>query len=116
LEVVLVHNQPEPPPKNGRDLRRLIAADSLVEDASNARQLAVVMLDACRDNPLTRSFARRTRSATGSGLADITAADGAYIAFATAPGNVAEDGRGANSPFTTAILRNIARPGSRSTA
>jgi uncharacterized caspase-like protein len=79
-------------------------------------RVSIVMLDACRDNPLTRSFARRTRSATGSGLADITAADGAYIAFATAPGNVAEDGRGANSPFTTAILRNIARPGSRSTA
>ncbi len=74
-------------------------------------RVSIVMLDACRDNPLTRSFARRTRSATGSGLADITAADGAYIAFATAPGNVAEDGRGANSPFTTAILRNLARPG-----
>jgi hypothetical protein len=74
-------------------------------------RVSIVMLDACRDNPLTRSFARRTRSATGSGLADITAADGAYIVFATAPGNVAEDGRGANSPFTTAVLRNIARPG-----
>lgn len=85
--------------------------DEVLGGAGSEGRVNVVMLDACRDNPLTRSFARRTRSATGSGLADITAAEGAYIAFATAPGNVAEDGAGANSPFTTAILRNIARPG-----
>jgi hypothetical protein len=39
-----------------RDLRRLIAADDLVDDASTARKLAVVMLDACRDNPLSRGL------------------------------------------------------------
>jgi hypothetical protein len=93
---------------------KTVAASWLLDEVLGSGEegrVSIVMLDACRDNPLTRSFAKRTRSATGSSLADITAADGAYIAFATAPGNVAEDGAGANSPFTTAVLRNIARPG-----
>ena len=78
----------------------------------NAKTL-LVFLDACRDNPLTRRFVRITRSAsTGNGLArPASSPEGEFIAFSTQPGNVALDGDGRNSPFTTALLNNIEKPG-----
>lgn len=74
----------------------------------------LVFLDACRDNPLARSFARTlpaTRSnSVASGLSSVDAGRGTMIAFATAPNKVALDGRGRNSPFTSALLRHIQTP------
>jgi peptidoglycan hydrolase-like protein with peptidoglycan-binding domain len=99
--------------KDEYDLRRLIAADDLVEDASRAKEIAIVMLDACRDNPLSRSLARGlTRSSVGRGLArpsNIPAQT--LIAYATAEGAVAADGTGRNSPFTAALLQHLPEPG-----
>ena len=77
------------------------------------KRVNLVFLDACRDNPLARSFARSlgTRSASvGSGLAPVQSAIGTLIAYATQPDNVALDGEGRNSPFTTALLKYIATP------
>lgn len=73
----------------------------------------LLFLDACRDNPLTRSFKASTRSSgAGRGLAkEELASSGILIAFATNPENVALDGTGRNSPFTRAMLDNIRRPG-----
>ncbi len=73
----------------------------------------IIFLDACRDNPLTRRLVRRSRSTGDSkGLARFdTSGEGTFIAFATQPDNVALDGEGRNSPFTTALLDNIERPG-----
>ena len=75
----------------------------------------LVFLDACRDNPLAKSLARsmgRTRSsAVGRGLKRIETEGGKLIAYATQPGNVAEDGDGRNSPFTAALLAHLASPG-----
>ena len=76
----------------------------------------LVFLDACRDNPLARSLARsmgRTRSAAvGRGLARVETGNvESFIAFATDPGEVASDGDGRNSPFTTALLKHIETPG-----
>ena len=75
----------------------------------------LVFLDACRDNPLTRSFARAlpaTRAVSvGSGLTAVDAGRGTLIAFATAPNKVAFDGKGRNSPFTAALLKHIRTPG-----
>ena len=45
------------------------------------------------------------------GLASVNAATGTLIVFATDPGNVAEDGLGIHSPFTTALLEHIEKPG-----
>ena len=79
------------------------------------KRVNLVFLDACRDNPLARSFARTlgdTRSASvGRGLASIQSAVGTMIAYATQPDNTALDGAGRNSPFTTALLKHIATPG-----
>ena len=73
----------------------------------------VVLLDACRDNPLARSLNATTRSTVaGRGLArELSSGQGTIIAFATQPDNVALDGRGRNSPFTSALLANLERPG-----
>jgi uncharacterized caspase-like protein len=78
------------------------------------KRVNLVFLDACRDNPLTRSLARSlgTRSGSvGTGLASIQSAIGTMIAYATQPDNVALDGDGRNSPFTAALLKHIAAPG-----
>ncbi len=74
----------------------------------------IIILDACRDNPLARSLARGmgTRStAIGNGLAQAQGGRGTLIVYATQPGNVALDGQGRNSPFTAALLEHIETPG-----
>ncbi len=65
----------------------------------------MVILDACRDNPFSTS-----RSAS-RGLAVLPAPRGSLIAYATSPGDVAEDGAGENGTFTAAILEHILTPG-----
>lgn len=75
---------------------------------------SIVFLDACRDNPLARNLARSmgTRSvAIGRGLAPATTGVGTFIAFATQPGNVARDGGGRNSPFTSALTKHMRESG-----
>ncbi len=79
-------------------------------EGSSAR---IVMLDACRDNPLASQMqmAGATRS-VGRGLARVEAADvGTLIAFATSPGSTAADGKGRHSPFTAALLKHLGEPG-----
>lgn len=78
-----------------------------------AKRLRLVILDACRDNPFLTSMRRTiaTRS-VGRGLAEIepTTSD-TLIAFAAKAGSVAIDGEGDHSPFTAALIRNLATPG-----
>ena len=66
----------------------------------------IVILDACRNNP----FSRRFRS-SATGLAEMIAPIGTLIAFATAPGSVAQDGAGENGVYTKHLLESIAVPG-----
>jgi len=75
-----------------------------METAKN--RINVVILDACRHNP----FARSSRSNSG-GLSQVDAPIGSLVAFATAPGSVASDGRGTNGLYTQHLLANIERPG-----
>src|SRR5262249_48882465 len=62
-------------------------------------------LDACRDNPFSRSFRSKQ-----SGLAQMDAPSGMLVAFATAPGAVAYDGEGVNGVYTKHLLRNLTIP------
>lgn len=74
----------------------------------------MVFLDACRNNPLAVNLARSmgTRSAAvGRGLASIGSGVGTLVSFSTQPGNVALDGTGFNSPYTTALLKHLGTPG-----
>ena len=77
---------------------------NFMDDAQNG--LNIVILDACRNNPFSRSF----RSAS-EGLAQVDAPTGTLIAYATAPGRVASDGTGQNGLYTSELLRQMQVPG-----
>lgn len=80
----------------------------VLDELANANNsLNIVILDACRDNPFPRSFRSTTR-----GLAIVSnAPGGTFISYATGPGQVAQDGTGRNSPFTSSLLEFIKIPG-----
>jgi hypothetical protein len=85
----------------------------VLEQMESADRVDLVFLDACRDNPFSKSLARSlgTRSAAvGQGLAMVQSAVGTMIIYSTQPDNVAQDGAGRNSPFTSALLKHIATP------
>jgi uncharacterized caspase-like protein len=74
-----------------------------MEDAGN--DVNIVILDACRTNPFIRTF-----RSPSLGLAQMDAPKGSLIAYATAPGSVANDGKGRNGIFTKYLLGNIQIP------
>jgi uncharacterized caspase-like protein len=94
----------------------LAKVDDVIADLSRAKNVRIIILDACRDNPLAERLRMNlpvSRSAGMSrGLARIERSQGLITAFATQPGQVAADGGGTrNSPFTAALLKHIATPG-----
>ena len=93
------------------DLRRLVRVDDVIADMQPAKNLRILVLDSCRDNPLAEQLKRSigtARSASiGRGLAKIDSPEGMIIAYATQPGRTADDGDGRNSPYTTAFLKNV---------
>jgi len=66
----------------------------------------LVFLDSCRDNPLMQVASR----GVSRGLAPINVSEGTLISYATKDGQVAQDGDGKNSPFTTALLEHLGDP------
>lgn len=86
----------------------LVDVGFVLDEMGNAgNRLNIVILDACRNNPLSTSGVR----SVGDGLATMTAPAGTAIAFATQPGNVARDGIGSHSPYTEALVKAIRTPG-----
>lgn len=90
-----------------------LSLDRLMRALEPARRLRLIILDACRDNPFVRSMQRNVASrAVATGLAKVEPANSdTLIAFAAKAGSTADDGRGSNSPFTTALLKNLSVPG-----
>ncbi|MBF0541356.1 MAG: caspase family protein [Nitrospirae bacterium] len=88
------------------DVEALNVDSVLAKMASANNRLNIVILDACRNNPFARSF----RSAA-SGLAQMKAPKGTFIAYATAPGSVASDGDGQNGLYTQELMRNMKKSG-----
>ena len=87
-----------------------IRLDAIHRTMERATRTNLVFLDACRDNPLARNLARSlgTRSTTvGRGLAVIESGEGTLISFSTQPGNVAQDGKGRNSPYAAALTKQL---------
>ena len=86
-----------------------VSADWVIEQMRYARnRLNIVILDACRNNPFTRSM-----RSVDHGLATMDAPAGILIAYSTAPGAVAADGTGRNSPYTEALtqaMRDLHEP------
>jgi len=97
------------------DLRReAVELDEVLGEARQAKRLRIVILDACRDNPFMGQMARSlgTRSAlVGRGFARVEEVEAdTLVGFATKADAVAEDGSGAHSPYTTALLQHLAAP------
>lgn len=94
----------------------LKAEDDIQYNCVNANQVLdkmelckakIIILDACRNNPFERSW---HRGSSTRGLSMMTAPEGCFIAYATNPGNVAQDGKGRNSPYTDAMLKTLDKP------
>lgn len=86
--------------------RQTIDVDQVIQAFKSAgNRMNVVILDACRDNPLAGAGKRR-------GLAQVDAPAGTLLAYATAPGNVADDGNSSagNGLYTRFLLQEITRP------
>ncbi len=78
-----------------------------------AKQLRLVILDACRDNPFNKTMKRTigTRSVS-RGLAKVEpGSPNTLIAFAAKAGSTASDGDSNNSPFTAALVKHLPKPG-----
>jgi len=82
----------------------------------------IVVLDACRNNPFSQYDLNKGRSANpggnkikmpelDTGLSKLDAPPNTLIAFATAPGHIARDGKGRNSPYTAKLIRSMMRSG-----
>lgn len=96
------------------DLKRFVRVDDIINDLQQAKNLRILVLDSCRDNPLAETLKRSagaTRAASiGRGLSKVEAPRGTIVSFSTQSGQVAADGVGRNSPYTTAFLKHIEEP------
>jgi uncharacterized caspase-like protein len=90
-----------------------VSLDRILKSLEPAKRLRLVILDACRDNPFSKTMKRTVASRSiGRGLAKVEpTVSGTLIAFAARAGAVASDGEGSNSPFTSALVKHIAQPG-----
>ncbi|TPQ33386.1 caspase (peptidase), partial [Bradyrhizobium guangdongense] len=90
-----------------------IPLDRILTVIEPAKELRLVILDACRDNPFSRSMKRTTGTrAIGRGLAKVEPeSPNTLVAFAAKAGSFAYDGDGKNSPFTGALIKYLTRPG-----
>ena len=86
-------------PAQTLDVQTVIDAFKLAGNRMN-----IVVLDACRDNPFAAS-------ASAKGLAPVDAPPGTFLAYATAPGNVAEDGsqQSGNGLYTQYLVQELGR-------
>jgi uncharacterized caspase-like protein len=79
---------------------------------SNAKQLGLVILDACRNSPYFGKMHRPGPApALEPGLAPVEPAENVLVAYAARDGTTASDGAGRNSPFTAALLHHLETPG-----
>jgi uncharacterized caspase-like protein len=87
--------------------------DRILVAVEPAKQLRLVILDACRDNPFARAMKRSIASrSVGRGLAKIEPmSPNTLIAYSAKAGSTAQDGDGKNSPFTIALSQHLTTPG-----
>ena len=82
-----------------------IDLNTLINQLGNPERPTIILIDACRNNPLAANLQGQ------DGLAQVSASiNNTYVLFATQPGNVAHDGPEANGPFARALERNLTLP------
>jgi len=104
------------PADAGADSRQQVAdtsvsLDDILAAVDKARQLRIVILDSCRNDPFADDSLRETltvdRRPAGSSLAPPSPERGTLVAFAAEAGAVALDGAGDNSPFAMALADTL---------
>ena len=89
-----------------------INLNDIMSEMEGKGHAAIILLDACRDNPFAEAVAKSGRSLGGRGLGRIDPnGAGMLVVYSTQPNNIALDGVGRNSPFTSALLANVLKPG-----
>ena len=90
-----------------------LSLDRILIAIEPAKKLRLVILDACRDNPFSRTMKRTVASrAIGQGLAKVEpTSPNVLIAYSAKAGSTAADGDGKNSPFTSALSHHLTKPG-----
>ena len=100
--------------KDEADLKRFTRVDDVLNDLQQAKNLRILVLDSCRDNPLADSLKRSIGQGRGAtirqGLVKMEAPLGTIISFSTQAGQTANDGDGRNSPYTASFLKRIEEP------
>jgi branched-chain amino acid transport system substrate-binding protein len=90
-----------------------VTLDQILNATQRALKLRVVILDACRNNPYATKMQRTaaSRGTASRGLARVEPDAGTLVVYAAKDGETAADGDGGNSPFATALVKNLATPG-----
>jgi uncharacterized caspase-like protein len=91
--------------------KEAVALEQLIAAVGGARKLRLVMLDACRDNPFAPTM-KRTMAVqlVDKGFSDIEPSSGFMVVYAAKHGETALDGDGVDSPFATALARDVREP------
>jgi hypothetical protein len=90
-----------------------LSLDRILVAVESAKQLRLVILDACRDNPFAKNMKKTVAlRSIGRGLAKIEpTSPNTLIAYSAKAGSTALDGDAKNSPFTIALARHLTKPG-----
>jgi uncharacterized caspase-like protein len=87
-----------------------ISLDRMMSAANGARQLKLVVIDACRNNPFKPKMTVAHRS-IDRGLSRVEPEDGTLVVYAAKEGTLAKDGEGDDSPFALSFAKRILEPG-----
>lgn len=95
---------------------QMVAMEDVRSALDRANGVKIMILDACRNNPLADRLLRKVNGQTRNmgatrGLARVDKTQGMVVAYATAADDVAMDGNARNSPFTTALIQRLQEPG-----
>ncbi|MDK9695566.1 MAG: caspase family protein [Siculibacillus sp.] len=92
----------------------MLPADDLKDVISKVSGVRILIFDACRNDPFTEKpqpGGVTPPSGVTRGLTRVRKVQGSVTVFATAPFEVAEDGKDRHSPFTRALLKRLSEPG-----
>ena len=95
---------------------QMVDLESVRFAIERAKGAKILILDACRTNPVADRFVRAVAGPTRTlanvrGLARIDKTEGMVVSYATAADQVAEDGKSRNSTYTTALLTHMKEAG-----
>jgi tetratricopeptide (TPR) repeat protein len=91
--------------------KEAVALEQVIATIGGARKLRLLMLDACRDNPFAATMQHTMAlKLVDKGFSDIEPSAGFMVVYAAKHGETALDGQGADSPFATAVAKDIKEP------